>query len=51
MKLGMDEELKVPHMFEGILTRSTKGQNRLRLGGFLKNLFFRSDGFSNKPNA
>ena len=57
MKLGMEEELKAPYMFKGILARSTQGRiqggAKIGYGGPLlqKNFFFRPDGYSNKPNA
>ena len=52
-----DELLIVPHMHEGVSSISAQGriQGRAKIGRgvpFLKkNVFFRLEGYSNKPNA
>ena len=53
MKLGMDEELKAPCMFLGILAISAQDGSRAKkgYGGFLKSFSLRADGYNNKTNA
>ena len=57
MKLGMDEVLRVPYMFQGILSKYVQG--RIQGGANIghggspssRNFFIRLECYSNKPNA
>ena len=54
MKLGRDEELMAPDMYEGFSARSSKGriQGLAKIGHksplIKKSVFFRLEGYSNK---
>ena len=53
MKLGIDEVLKVPYKcccFR-LGAYPGRGENRSQGVPFFKELFFRPEGYSNKPNA